>query len=116
MEKKRKGDIFEELMRSDWTYLDWMFAIGPNHWERSRYRNHLYTIALKIAERNFLQRYTAFFNRIPIESLSFCSSSAMHLCKKFLAAIFSAILFKTKIIRISSCEFFGTIHSFFQLV
>ena len=34
-----------------------------------------------------------FFNRIPIESVKICNSNVMHLGKKFIAAIFSAILF-----------------------
>ena len=34
-----------------------------------------------------------FFNRIPIESLKICYSNAMQLGQKFLAAIFSAILY-----------------------
>ena len=46
-----------------------------------------------MAARNFLPRCTAFFNRIPIESVKICNSNAMHLGKKFLAAIFSAILY-----------------------
>ena len=46
-----------------------------------------------MADRNFLPRCTAFFNQIPIESLKICNSNAMHLGKKFLAAIFSAILY-----------------------
>ena len=33
------------------------------------------------------------FNRIPIESLKICTSNAMHLGKKFLTAIFSAVLY-----------------------
>ena len=51
------------------------------------------TIALKMAARNFVLRCTTFFSRIPIESIKICNSNAMHLGKKFLAAIFSAILF-----------------------
>ena len=47
-----------------------------------------------MAARNFLPRCTAFFNRIPVESLKICNSNAMHLGKKFLAAIFSAILYR----------------------
>ena len=46
-----------------------------------------------MAARNFLPRCTAFFNRIPMESLKICYSNAVHLGKKFLAAIFSAILY-----------------------
>ena len=46
-----------------------------------------------MAARNFLPRCTAFFNRIPMESLKICYSNAVHLGKKFLAAIFSAIHF-----------------------
>ena len=46
-----------------------------------------------MAARNFLPRCTAFFNRILIESLKICYSNALHLGKKFLAAIFSAILY-----------------------
>ena len=34
-----------------------------------------------MAARNFLPRFTAFFHRIPIESLKICNSSAMHLGK-----------------------------------
>ena len=30
----------------------------------------------------FLKRFTALFNRIPIESLKICNSNAMHLGKK----------------------------------
>ena len=43
--------------------------------------------------RNFLPRCTALFNRIPIESLRILNSNAMHLGKKFLAAIFSVIVY-----------------------
>ena len=43
--------------------------------------------------RNFLPRCTALFNRIPIESLKICHSNAVHVGKKFLAAIVSAILY-----------------------
>ena len=45
-----------------------------------------------MAARNFLPRCTAFFNPIPIESLKICDSNAMHLGKKLLAAIFSALV------------------------
>ena len=45
------------------------------------------------AEEFFLPRCTAVFSRIPIESLKICDSKAMHLGKKFLAAIFSTILY-----------------------
>ena len=41
----------------------------------------------------FLPRCSAFFNQIPIESLKICNSNAVYLGKKFLAAIFSAILY-----------------------
>ena len=50
-----------------------------------------YTITLKMAARNFLPGCTAFCNRIPIDSLTIPDSNAMHLGKKFLAAIFSVI-------------------------
>ena len=49
-------------------------------------------ITLKIAARNFLPSCTAFFNRIPTESLWIRNSNAMHLDKKFLAAIFNIIV------------------------
>ena len=45
-----------------------------------------------MAARNFLPRCTAFFNRIPIESLRILNSNAMYLGKKFLAAIFRVIV------------------------
>ena len=48
-----------------------------------------------MATRNFFPRCTAFFNRIPIELLKICNLKAMHLGKKFLAAIFSAILYSS---------------------
>ena len=44
------------------------------------------------SEEFFTEMHSAFFNRIPIGSLKICNSNAMHLGKKFLAAIFSAIL------------------------
>ena len=43
--------------------------------------------------KSLLPRCTAFFNRISIESLEICNSSAMHLGKKFVATILSAILY-----------------------
>ena len=46
-----------------------------------------------MAVRNFLPRCLAFFNRIPTESLKICHLNAMHLGKKFLATIFSVILY-----------------------
>ena len=46
-----------------------------------------------MAARNFLPRCTAFFNRIPIQSLRIRNSNAMHLGKKFFAAIFSVIVY-----------------------
>ena len=49
-------------------------------------------IALKMASKNFLPRCTVFFIQIPIESLKVCNSNSMHLGKKILTAIFSAIL------------------------
>ena len=52
-----------------------------------------WTIALKMAARNFLPRCTAFYDRIPIKSLRIRNSNALHLGKKFLAAIFSAIVY-----------------------
>ena len=52
-----------------------------------------YTITLKKAGRNFLPRSTAFFDQIPIESLRIRNSYEMHLGKKFLAAIFSVIVY-----------------------
>ena len=42
----------------------------------------------------FFTDYTAFFNRIPIESLKICNSNAMHLGKKFLAASFGAFPYR----------------------
>ena len=51
------------------------------------------TITLKMAARNFLPRCIAFYNRIPIDSLTIPNSNAMHLGKKFLAAIFSVIVY-----------------------
>ena len=50
-------------------------------------------ITLKMAARNFLPKCILFFNRIPIESLRICNSNAMHLGKKFLAAIFSVTVY-----------------------
>ena len=48
-----------------------------------------------MAARNFLPRCTAFFNRIPpIESSKIRNSNALHLGKKFLAAIFSLIFYQ----------------------
>ena len=41
----------------------------------------------------FLPSFTAFFNQIPIELLKICNSNVVHLGKKFLSAIFSAILY-----------------------
>ena len=46
-----------------------------------------------MAARNFLPRCIAFYNRIPIDSLKIHHSNAMHLDKKFLAAIFSVIVY-----------------------
>ena len=46
-----------------------------------------------MAARNFLPRCTAFYNRIPIDSLTIPDSNTMHLGKKFLAAIFSVIVY-----------------------
>ena len=60
-------------------------------------------IALK-----FLPRCTAFFNQIPIESLKICNSNAIHLGKKFLTAIFSAIFYSVfKITRILTLSDLG---------
>ena len=44
-----------------------------------------------------LPRCTAFFNRIPTESLWIRNSNAMHLGKKFLAAIFSVIVYSKRV-------------------
>ena len=41
----------------------------------------------------FLTKMHCVFNRIPFESLRIRDSNAMHLGKKFLAAIFSAIVY-----------------------
>ena len=57
-----------------------------------------------MAARNFLPRCNAFFYRIPIESLKICDSNEMHLGTKFLAAIFSAILY---------CSYVRAIHCTF---
>ena len=54
-----------------------------------------YTITLKMAAKNFLPRCIAFYNRIPIDSLAIPNSNAMHLGKKFLAAIFSVIVYSS---------------------
>ena len=51
-----------------------------------------YTIALKMAARNFLPICTAFYNRIPMDSLKISASNIRHLGKKFLSAIFSIIV------------------------
>ena len=52
-----------------------------------------YTNTLKMATRNFLPRCIAFYDRIPIDSLKISTSNAMHLGKKFLGAIFGAIVY-----------------------
>ena len=54
-------------------------------------------ITLKIVVTNFLPRCTTFFNNLPMESLEICNSNAVQLGKKFLAAIFSAILYSTEV-------------------
>ena len=46
-----------------------------------------------MAVRKFLPRCTAFFNRIPVEPVRIRNLNAMHLGKKFLAAIFSVIVY-----------------------
>ena len=50
-------------------------------------------MTLKISAKKCLPRCTAFFERISIESLKIRNTNAMHLGKKFLDAIFSAIVY-----------------------
>ena len=57
------------------------------------------TILLNMAARKFLPRCIAFYNRISIDSLKISNSSAMHLGNKFLAVIFSVIVY---------CNFFSS--------
>ena len=47
----------------------------------------------KIATRNFLPRCTTFLDQIPIKSLRIRNWNAMHFGKKFLDAIYSAIVY-----------------------